>query len=467
MKRRLTFLMIAVFVPLLAALSYAMSERSFMLSIQREVERAQWTESVIVAEIQSASKGLSYEGLLRMAAQYQKAYATRGIELLFFYNEHPMNGATLPSRYYDELLSNGRSAMLDTRSSPELYVIGDPLTESFTLLTIQDVSGIYALRRELRQMFFLWGLAGALGIALLSWFIASWFIRPVKQLTKAAELLSQQTDETYSLSSHRKDELGTLATSFEKMHQSVHERESALRHAAEKQQSLLEALAHEMRTPLCALLGNTRLLENPQLPEAQRGIILARMANEIKRLSDMDTQLLKLVELGSEEIERKTVWLLALFKETAHRLASQSNGVQISIEGPDITLLGDRILLSLMIDNLVVNALRASSSGQMIHLVAKDDGFSVRDEGCGMTEGQLAHAFEAFYKADKARTRIAGGVGLGLSLSQRIAELHGGTLSLASCLGKGTTATFTTLLQPVEDSVTSSVVSSVQEVENQ
>ena len=77
---------------------------------------------------------------------------------------------------------------------------------------------------------------------------------------------------------------------------------------------------------------------------------------------------------------------------------------------------------------------------------------------------QIRHAQEPFYKADPARTRRAGGVGLGLSLCGRIAELHGGTLQIVSEPGKGTTVTFTTSLQPAADLATGLPVSFPQEV---
>jgi len=108
--------------------------------------------------------------------------------------------------------------------------------------------------------------------------------------------------------------------------------------------------------------------------------------------------------------------------------------------------------------------MRASSPGQTITLSTTERGFVVRDEGCGMTEEQLNHLFEPFYKADKARTRSLGGAGLGLSLCKRIVEMHQGTLAYESTPGEGTTATVTTCLQPVADSVTPSDVPYAQEV---
>ena len=92
-----------------------------------------------------------------------------------------------------------------------------------------------------------------------------------------------------------------------------------------------------------------------------------------------------------------------------------------------------------------------------VTLTAVPGGFTVEDQGPGMSEEVLKHICEPFWKADKARTRRHGGAGLGLSLCRRIAELHKGTLSFDSAPGKGTRITFTTSLPAVDDSFTSPV----------
>ena len=75
-------------------------------------------------------------------------------------------------------------------------------------------------------------------------------------------------------------------------------------------------------------------------------------------------------------------------------------------------------------------------------MTIRRDGFAVSDRGCGMTREQIERAFEPFYRADKSRARAAGGAGLGLTLCQRIAQLHGGTLAIHSAPGEGTTVVY-------------------------
>ena len=166
---------------------------------------------------------------------------------------------------------------------------------------------------------------------------------------------------------------------------------------------------------------------------------------------------MKLTVLRHEELETEPVSVSGLLHDTADRLREQAAGIAIEVRGTDSLITGDRELLSLLCDNLTANALHVSESGMTVTLTAVPGGFTVEDQGPGMSEEVLKHICEPFWKADKARTRRHGGAGLGLSLCRRIAELHKGTLSFDSAPGKGTRITFTTSLPAVDDSFTSPV----------
>jgi signal transduction histidine kinase len=105
-------------------------------------------------------------------------------------------------------------------------------------------------------------------------------------------------------------------------------------------------------------------------------------------------------------------------------------------------MMGDSVLLQSMLINLIDNAVKASAPGSIIRLSAYVDSapiLEVEDFGCGMEEEQTALVCEPFYRLDQARSRNAGGVGLGLSLCRQIAILHGAELNIQSRPGAGTT----------------------------
>ena len=456
MKKKLTILILVITVPVLFFMAWFISERSFSLSMEREKQRVQMTESIVSRVIQKTMMQAEYINAVAYAQQYHDYYLAQGIELIFCWNSQPIAGAHLPDSKYTGLLQGQRSALLDTENHPEKYAVAEPVNSHLTMILLRDISDLYLLRNNYQSLAF--GCAGIASVLLciLAMIFAGILTHPIRNLTHAAQALAKHTGQEIPLPVAKRDEIGALAQAFSDMQEAIQTRENKLRDESNSRQALLDALAHEMRTPLTSLLGNARLLQG-ELPTEERKRIADSMAREIYRLSDMDQQLMKLTNLRHGEIEPETVSVLSILNDTAERLNQQADEITIEVTGQDNTLYGDHELLSLLSDNLTANAIHASEPGMKITLVAEPHGFSVQDQGIGMTEETLQRACEPFWKADKARTRQHGGAGLGLSLCQRIAELHHGTLSFESSPGAGTKVTFTTSIQPVDDSVTCSV----------
>lgn len=456
MKRKLTILILVITVPVLFFMAWFISERSFSLSMEREKQRVQMTESIVFREIQKTMMQSEYTNAVAYAQQYHDYYLAQGIELIFCWNSQPIAGAHLPDSKYTGLLQGQRSALLDTENHPEKYAVAEPVNSHLTMILLRDISDLYLLRNNYQSLAF--GCAGIASVLLciLAMIFAGILTHPIRNLTHAAQALAKHTGQEIPLPVARRDEIGALAQAFSDMQEAIQTRENKLRDESNSRQALLDALAHEMRTPLTSLLGNARLLQG-ELPTEERKRIADSMAREIYRLSDMDQQLMKLTTLRHENIESESVSVLSILNDTAERLNQQADGITIEVTGQDSILYGDRELLSLLSDNLTANAIHASEPGMKILLIAESHGFSVQDQGIGMTEETIQRACEPFWKADKARTRSQGGAGLGLSLCQQIAELHQGTLSFDSSPGVGTKVIFTTSIQPVDDSVTCSV----------
>lgn len=456
MKKKLTILILVITVPVLFFMAWFISERSFSLSMEREKQRVQMTESIVSRVIQKTMMQAEYINAVAYAQQYHDYYLAQGIELIFCWNSQPIAGAHLPDSKYTGLLQGQRSALLDTENHPEKYAVAEPVNSHLTMILLRDISDLYLLRNNYQSLAF--GCAGIASVLLciLAMIFAGILTHPIRNLTHAAQALAKHTGQEIPLPVARRDEIGALAQAFSDMQEAIQTRENKLRDESNSRQALLDALAHEMRTPLTSLLGNARLLQG-ELPTEERKRIADSMAREIHRLSDMDQQLMKLTTLRHENIESESVSVLSILNDTAERLNQQADGITIEVTGQDSILYGDRELLSLLSDNLTANAIHASEPGMKILLIAESHGFSVQDQGIGMTEETIQRACEPFWKADKARTRSQGGAGLGLSLCQQIAELHQGTLSFDSSPGVGTKVIFTTSIQPVDDSVTCSV----------
>ena len=124
-------------------------------------------------------------------------------------------------------------------------------------------------------------------------------------------------------------------------------------------------------------------------------------------------------------------------KEKLERKASLS-GVTLELEPMELTVNGNETLLSMLFYNLTENAIKACNKGGKVTLYAQNMRVFVKDNGKGMSQTQLEHITEPFYRTDKSRARAEGGAGLGLALCRQIVQTHGTELEFKSELGVGT-----------------------------
>ena len=428
MRKRIALCMVALVLTLLGPGMALVVSRSFALTMERERARALGEEAAIARaltlETAEGNVGRS------TASTLQTRYGSNELTIYLLQNGETITGEALPTvQKLPELLNTEtRATLLDGVS--ERLLIAHALDGEITLLTALDVSPVYALRRELLRGAAALGLIGlALAGALAIW-ISGVLTRPLSQLADAAAKLADG-DYAAPLPTTKNDEMNALIRAFSRMSAAIDERETALRTQAEERQALIDALAHEMRTPLTAILGGARLLQQSRLSGSQQSELLDTMAREASRLSTMDERLLLLTRLDHEAPAFAPIDSQAMAREAL----SVFDGVRL--EGDDAVFVGERELTILLLRNLVVNAQRAGGK-EAVRVTLHPDGFDVTDYGCGMTKEQIARAFEPFYKADKARTRSAGGAGLGLPLCRKIARLHHGELHMESEIGRGT-----------------------------
>ena len=428
MRKRIALCMVALVLTLLGPGMALVVSRSFALTMERERARALGEEAAIARaltlETAEGNVGRS------TASTLQTRYGSNELTIYLLQNGETITGEALPTaQKLPELLNTEtRATLLDGVS--ERLLIAHALGGEITLLTALDVSPVYALRRELLRGAAALGLIGlALAGALAIW-ISGVLTKPLSQLADAAAKLADG-DYAAPLPAAKNDEMNALIHAFSRMSAAIDERETALRTQAEERQALIDALAHEMRTPLTAILGGARLLQQSRLSGSQQSELLDTMAREASRLSTMDERLLLLTRLDHEAPAFAPFDSRAMAREAL----SVFDGVRL--EGDGAVFVGERELTILLLRNLVVNAQRAGGK-EAVRVTLHPDGFDVTDYGCGMTKEQIARAFEPFYKADKARTRSAGGAGLGLPLCRKIARLHHGGLHMESEIGRGT-----------------------------
>jgi heavy metal sensor kinase len=301
-------------------------------------------------------------------------------------------------------------------------------------------------------------VAGASG-----WFLAGRALGPIDRITQAAERISAHDLSKRLHLQLPDDELGRLAGAFDAMI-------ARLDQAFERQRRFTADASHELRTPLGAIRAQAEVaLTRPRSPDYYEHV-LGSIRDETGRLTRLAESLLLLARADANEtFALRALDLEDLVAEVGASVAPRARAAQVylsvQVDGcPPVS--GDAPWLTQLLLNLLDNAIRHTAPGGRLELAlgSAHGGalVQVRDTGEGIPAGHLAHVFERFYRADAARARATGGAGLGLAICLWIAQAHGGTLTLQSRVGVGTTASLwlpaaTGCAASVDQTATSSV----------
>jgi signal transduction histidine kinase len=227
--------------------------------------------------------------------------------------------------------------------------------------------------------------------------------------------------------------------------------------SARLKEDFLSAAAHDLRTPLTVVLGQAELLErrvarDPSAPPDAAGI--ARMVREARRLRDLVSELLdaQRLEMGAEVMDLEPVDLRAVVESVRRRYHDQ--GIDLKVTVPADAAIGsiDGPRFEQVIDNLVENAIKYTSSGMLPEVeLAVESGEArivVTDHGVGVPEDERDRIFDRFYRATNVQGTTETGIGLGLYICRRIVEAHAGRIWVEPAPGGG--STFTVVI-PVAD----------------
>ena len=277
-------------------------------------------------------------------------------------------------------------------------------------------------------------LAALLILTLLAFLYVRRLLRPLDDIRQGALRFGSGEFQQAIPVRHpeRPDELGELATTINTMGQDIHQ-------MLEAQRALLLAISHELRSPLTRARLNTELLPEGADVAPQREALLRDLGEMARLISD----LLESERLAGRHtaLNREPTDPAALAREVIDELAitqSAARGIALHLDsGLPASLPLDCIRVRLLLRNLLDNALRHSVGATVpvtlyVRPLAGAPGIEleVRDHGPGVPDDQLPRMAQPFFRPDTARTRSAGGVGLGLYLCRLVAQAHGGTLTV-------------------------------------
>jgi two-component system, OmpR family, heavy metal sensor histidine kinase CusS len=278
-----------------------------------------------------------------------------------------------------------------------------------------------------------------------AWWLSGNALRPIGQLTEAIKQVTVKGLD-------RRVPIGATDVEFVELIEVFNQMLESLERSFKQASRFSGDAAHELKTPLAILQGELERSLQQADPESQMQQSLGSLLDEVRRLSGILRKLLllSLADAGRMNLHRVEVNLseiLAQVEEDIELLAPHLK-VQTEIAG-QLRVLGDRDLLTQVVQNLVSNAIKYNFSDGWIHIYARQQKanilITITNASKNILPSDRERIFERFYRGDPARTRSkeVEGTGLGLSLSREIARAHGGDLILASSLSNQTAFTLT------------------------
>ncbi len=324
-------------------------------------------------------------------------------------------------------------------------------------------------------------MAASMSLALLiSIWLQTALTRPLFAVTNVAREVMQQRDFSLRAEKFSEDEIGILVDAFNDMLSEVEKRARALedsnrslehemaeRQAAERallqadrrKDEFLATLAHELRNPLAPLLNSLRILRlaggnAEQMHEAQD--IMERQLRQMVRLVD-DLLDVSRITTGKLTISTSRIFVREVMQAAVETCSAfiEKCGHRLEVIFPDESLCveGDSVRLSQVFANLLNNSAKYTNAGGQIRFVARKVGgdvvVEISDNGIGIAADMLPEIFQMFTQVDSSLERTHAGLGVGLALSKRLIELHGGTL-VAESGGIGKGSLFRVTLQTAE-----------------
>jgi two-component system, OmpR family, sensor histidine kinase MprB len=274
-------------------------------------------------------------------------------------------------------------------------------------------------------------LGGVALAALLGRLATRHAVRPVTELSEAAEHVARTRDLSRRIEASGGDELARLATSFNTMLEALDDSQRA-------QRQLVTDASHELRTPLTSLRTNLEVLgSGRELPAGDRERLRSDVVAQLEELADLVGDL---VELAREEEPNgeppETLRFDALVDGAVERARRRAPGVTFTAELEPTLVTGARGRLDRAVVNLLDNAGKWSPADGTVEVRLRHGELTIRDHGPGINAEDLPQVFDRFYRATAARGRA--GSGLGLAIVRAVAERHGGEVSAEPAPGGGT-----------------------------
>jgi two-component system sensor histidine kinase MprB len=316
-------------------------------------------------------------------------------------------------------------------------VLATGVESGYVVLVTHALTEMNSTLAELRLILLFLTLGGAALASLLGWFVARTALAPVRRLTAAVEHVAETQDLGERIDERRRDEIGSLARSFNSMLEVLDDTVHRLDESARVQRRLVADASHELRTPVTSLRTNIEVLERAdELPAGERKRLIADVVEQLAELSLLINDLIELAREDEHVETPEDVRFDILVAEAIERARLHAPQARFEADLEPTLVSGVPSRLDRAVNNLLDNAVKFAGTDAPIEVRLHNGELEVRDHGPGIAPDDLPHVFDRFFRG--ARSRALPGSGLGLAIVRQVAELHAGSVSADPAPGGGT-----------------------------
>jgi two-component system, OmpR family, sensor histidine kinase MprB len=345
----------------------------------------------------------------------------------------PVTGADV-----EAALAPDRPPFLSDRGSGDIHlrVMTVPVPGAGSVVFARSLNGVDAVLDRLRVALIVLCVVGTALAAALGRLFSRRVMKPVADLTAAAEHIEATGDLDRRIGASGDDELGRLARRFDAMLERLAASQAALAASLDTQRRLVADASHELRTPVTSLRTNAEVLrEAGDLTSGDRDALLGDVVAQAEELGELVTDIIELARDGDAGAAVEDVRLDRLVAEAVDRAELYAPGVAFTADLEPCVVEAAPDRLGRAVNNLLDNAAKHSPPGGVVEVGVRAGELTVRDHGGGVAPADAPHVFDRFYRGANARGRP--GSGLGLAIVRQVAEAHGGTVGVEEARGGG------------------------------
>jgi len=451
LRNSILFPIIYIFILLFTISSLIIVETTHNRFLKNEINRITNLSNSSTQQMIFSMEYSEQNVLKDLFRSWNNQYSTQQIWFALFSEINSLTITTIPSFDKAELLpliysslENQVESYFIHNADDSIYLlyiedVSFPNSEGnfHKFIIVEDISNLYQNRAKFYILFGIIGVTVVILFLILSGFLLSEILKPLENLSKATTDLENGHFKTLSEEPSTAYELSALCKNFNNMAHIIENQMKSLDDENNKKQYFINALTHELNTPLTSIIGHSDLLLSAIMPIEKQTDSLLFICEEGKRIRNMIDQLFMLID--DQSLEKTPLSTSGLISETMNiwERETEKQNVGIISDGDQFIVTGNLDLLKVAIGNFIHNGIKAAGSGGTVFIRQNKDNRSLTiwDTGSGVKPDVINLIDTPYYRdisADRER-----GLGLGISIAKEILEKHGFSFKLIQKQGKG------------------------------